>query len=195
MCAGALARRLRRGRPTMIAESVRAARIVMREQRLAAAVIDLRLPDGSGFDALRTLRETSRRTPALILTGHLDEACTHTAFALGAFLLAKPPEAGELDAFTAHAVAFDTARDSRTCALAQRVARERELTAVETGILMLSLRNDLSRSGIAAEMRISDVMLVRHVNTLLRKFRANTLGDLARDLLRDALDEEPSSKT
>jgi DNA-binding response OmpR family regulator len=50
------------------ARTVAAADLSLRTTRFAAALLDLGLPDGSGFDLLAALRRRRDRTPVLILT-------------------------------------------------------------------------------------------------------------------------------
>src|SRR6187551_2854556 len=52
------------------AGSVAAARAALAQQKFHAAVLDVGLPDGSGFDVARHLREVSPWTAMLFLTAH-----------------------------------------------------------------------------------------------------------------------------
>ena len=52
------------------AASVAAARAALAQQRFHVAVLDVGLPDGSGFDVARHLRETSPQTAMLFLTAY-----------------------------------------------------------------------------------------------------------------------------
>jgi DNA-binding response OmpR family regulator len=66
-----LAARLRgEGFAVTHAGSVAAARAALAQQRFQAAVLDVGLPDGSGFDVARHLREASPQTAMLFLTAH-----------------------------------------------------------------------------------------------------------------------------
>ncbi len=69
--AGTLASRLTaEGFAVTQAGSVRAAREAIRQQLFAAAVLDVGLPDGDGFEVARYLRETSPGTAMLFLTAY-----------------------------------------------------------------------------------------------------------------------------
>ncbi len=65
-------------------------------EQLAAGVpweaffLDLQLSDGSGLDLLAEARERYPRTPALILTGHVDGWVINEAFDRGGEVLGKP---------------------------------------------------------------------------------------------------------
>jgi DNA-binding response OmpR family regulator len=52
------------------AASVAAARAALAQHRFQAAVLDVGLPDGNGFEVARHLRETSPQTAMLFLTAH-----------------------------------------------------------------------------------------------------------------------------
>jgi serine phosphatase RsbU (regulator of sigma subunit) len=47
-------------------------------------LLDLDLPDASGLDGLRRIRETAARVPVIVLTGHDDESVGEAAVAAGA---------------------------------------------------------------------------------------------------------------
>jgi DNA-binding response OmpR family regulator len=69
--AGTLASRLTdEGFEVTRAGSVLAAREAIRQHAFAAAVLDVGLPDGNGFDVARHLRETSPGTAMLFLTAY-----------------------------------------------------------------------------------------------------------------------------
>jgi DNA-binding response OmpR family regulator len=69
--AGTLASRLAdEGFAVTRAGSVHAAREAIRQHAFAAAVLDVGLPDGNGFDVARHLQEASPRTAMLFLTAH-----------------------------------------------------------------------------------------------------------------------------
>src|SRR5438094_353916 len=56
-----------------------------------ACLIDVRLPDGSGIELLRLLRQNDNRTPAVMISGHGTIADAVEALRAGAFdFLEKP---------------------------------------------------------------------------------------------------------
>jgi DNA-binding response OmpR family regulator len=67
--ADALANGLRReGHEVVVAGDVGGAHARISEERFDAAVLDLMVPGGSGYDVLDTLRKSEPRTPVLLLT-------------------------------------------------------------------------------------------------------------------------------
>ena len=66
--------------------------------RVCVILLDLRLPDGSGFDVLRAVREHPqyRSTPVVVLTTSAHSPDVERAYALGAnSYLVKPVDYGE----------------------------------------------------------------------------------------------------
>ncbi|MBI4702942.1 MAG: response regulator transcription factor [Deltaproteobacteria bacterium] len=110
-----IARRLASVAPVAVAHSMAEAEPWLAAvDQLAAAIIDIELPDGSGLDFLERLRARSPELPALILTGYRDAAFINRATALRAFYLSKDEGivAGllqTLESFARRAVGLDAA--------------------------------------------------------------------------------------
>jgi two-component system response regulator RegA len=99
-----LARALRaRGHEIAEADSLAEAAAVARDRRPARALIDLRLGDGSGLDALDLLRREVPGIVCIVLTGYGSIATAVEAVRRGAFdYLTKPVDADDvLRAFAA----------------------------------------------------------------------------------------------
>lgn len=76
----------------LVAESVEGALAAIEQAtELAAAVVDIGLPDGSGFDVVDLLlRRHDRNVPVLILTANNDPATINRAHALRVEFVCKP---------------------------------------------------------------------------------------------------------
>ena len=69
----------------MEASSLAEARARLREGRLDAALIDVRLPDGDGLDLVHELNNgAASRIPTLVLTAYLDHTVAARAMDAGA---------------------------------------------------------------------------------------------------------------
>jgi two-component system nitrogen regulation response regulator GlnG len=83
-----------------------------------AIVLDVNLPDISGIDLFREIRERDRRIPVIFITGHGTTDTAIEAMKLGAFdYLLKPLELNQLEALIERA--FEVSRLMRVPALAE----------------------------------------------------------------------------
>lgn len=88
-----------RGYEVRTAGSVAEGIALIEERPPAYAVIDMRLDDGNGLDAITRLSEVRPDARGIILTGYGNIATAVTAVKLGAFdYLAKPADADEIHA-------------------------------------------------------------------------------------------------
>ncbi len=86
-----------RGFDVRIVQSVRDAKAAIRTAPPAFAVVDLRLDDGSGLDAIALLKEMRPDARAIVLTGYGNIVTAVNAVKLGAAdYLAKPADADDI---------------------------------------------------------------------------------------------------
>ncbi|WP_448507573.1 response regulator transcription factor [Immundisolibacter sp.] len=84
----------RRGFHVTLADSVTQARGLLSDLRVSHAVLDLRLPDGSGLELLPLLRERLPQMRIVVLSGYANIPTAIDAIKLGAtYYLAKPVDA------------------------------------------------------------------------------------------------------
>jgi DNA-binding NtrC family response regulator len=87
------------------AESVGAALRLVPEEACDVAIVDYRLPDGTGFDVMDALARAQPGTPVLMLTAHASVDHAVEAMRRGAFTyLQKPIDPDELEVQVAKAV-------------------------------------------------------------------------------------------
>ncbi len=85
------------GYRVMLAEDAAAARQAFRDNPPDAALLDLKLPDGSGMDLLKEVLEIDANVVPIILTAHGDISTAVEAVKLGAYhFLEKPPKLEDL---------------------------------------------------------------------------------------------------
>lgn len=77
--------------------------VAVAERDWIGAIIDIALPDGTGFDALRALRRHHANLPAVILSGAVDHERLVSAHELGAGYLLKPSSGAEIQRFAQRA--------------------------------------------------------------------------------------------
>jgi DNA-binding NtrC family response regulator len=93
-----------RGYATAPATSVAEALQRLGQAEFEVALLDLMLPDGSGMDVLRRIREEELPTEAIVLTGFATLATAVEAMKLGAYdYLAKPTRMEEMEVHVAKA--------------------------------------------------------------------------------------------
>src|SRR4029078_8449900 len=68
-----------------------------------AAILDVRLPDGSGLDLLPLLGSSPRPTPTLVVTGDVTPEIARAAFAWQASYMIKPGSREDLRTFVMRA--------------------------------------------------------------------------------------------
>lgn len=90
--------RKRLGAEATAAESVGAARLLLKSSRFDAVTVDYRLPDGSGLELLRDLSALGEPPPVVVLTGRGDENVASRSMGLGAagYVVKSPSVATEL---------------------------------------------------------------------------------------------------
>jgi DNA-binding NtrC family response regulator len=105
------------------AGSLRAARDLLRERTFQLALLDVRLPDGSGLDLLAEIKESAPATEVVMLTGHATVEEAIRAMKNGALdFLRKPFRFEELEAVLEKAMQKQALERTNT-ALQREVAR------------------------------------------------------------------------
>jgi DNA-binding NarL/FixJ family response regulator len=145
--------------------------------RLAAVVVDVHLPDGSGLELAQQTRVMHPRLPILVVTGDDSLAINHKAFALQCQLLLKPFVPAMLTRFVsaldcAECYGHDAAAHLETFACSAALSeRERE-------VLVLAMTG-MRRREMADQLGIAESTLKTIVNRMLRKTGGSTLAELA----------------
>jgi two-component system response regulator FixJ len=153
---------------------------VLPEIRAGCIVTDVRMPDITGIDLLRKLKELGVEMPVIVITGHGDIALAVEAMKIGAVdFLEKPFDDDAL---------LDAVRGSlsRNAGTAQRNA---ELTEIQNRLTGLSNRERQVLEGLVAgkankviafDLGISPRTVEIYRANLMTKMAANSLSDLVR---------------
>ena len=147
---------------------------------LSGAIIDLELPDGSGFEIVEQLRELFGSVPVLVLTGHGDQQHVNRAQLLGAMMVVKPGARGNLNRF------FEEAANPTPIARAvSTFVEEHKLTPREADVVELLARG-MPPKGLGRALGVKQSTVVTLRKRLLKRCELGTLADVVRELLRIA---------
>jgi FixJ family two-component response regulator len=141
-------------------------------------VLDVRMPDLTGLDLQRELKEAGNRIPVIFLTGHGDVPMTARAMKVGAVdVLTKP--VNDHDLLQAVRAAVERDRAARTERQAVDTLRRRldQLTRREREVLSLVIAGRLNKQ-IAGELGTTQRTVKVHRGRVMRKMQAASVADL-----------------
>lgn len=154
--------------------------ILSSEPGIDLALLDLSLPDATGFSGFLRLRETYPRMPVAIVSSEEDQQIVREALSLGAAgYLPKSTSKSELAASIERVLSGSISvpknfvvpneRGEADSTQALR-ARLRELTPQQLRVLDL-IRRGFQNKHIAAELKLAESTVKAHVTEILRKLR------------------------
>ena len=143
-----------------------------RELRPDVAILDLRMPEMSGMEALREIRRNQHDARALILTTFDAEEDIYSAIQAGArgYIL---KEANAREIIDAVVTIHDGQRyipESISARLAERIGQS-ALTPREIEVLTLASRGEKNK-GIGAQLGITEGTVKGYINNILLKLQA-----------------------
>jgi DNA-binding NarL/FixJ family response regulator len=148
---------------------------------LRAAVIDVKLTDGSGMDVAEEARKTMPRLPIFVITGYLKPEIVNRVFDINGRFLAKPLEARDLESMT------DSILHESATGIRERLnilIKKNGLNAGEGEVLALAL-SGLSRQDIAAKLETSPNTIKSRAKKLLKKCGASNINQIIIALLTE----------
>jgi len=161
-------------------ESAKAFLEVLPELRSGCILTDVRMPEITGIDLLRRVKELGVDIPVIVITGHGDISLAVDAMKLGAVdFLEKPFDEDQLLAALKSALNHD----------ADQVERKAELSQIHDKLAVLSNRERQVLDGlvvgnanktIAFDLGISPRTVEIYRANLMTKMGANSLSDLVR---------------
>lgn len=157
------------------ADSVRSAVARVKASAPDVVVLDVRLPDGSGVDACRTIRAERPDLPCVMLTAFDDDDAREAAVLAGAqgWLLKDIRGSGLVDAVRRVASGRSLIEPSAARAAAERLSARAEepaldLTLRERQILAL-ITEGLTNRQIAERLHLAEKTIKNYVSGLLEK--------------------------
>jgi two-component system, LuxR family, response regulator FixJ len=146
----------------------------------ACIITDIRMPDMTGTELLRRLKETSYGAPVIVITGHGDITLAVEAMKLGAVDFIEKPFADEVllnavrTAIERRAVGDQV--DAERAAVAARLS---SLSAREQQVLQGLITGNPNKT-IAYDLGISPRTVEVYRANLMNKMQATSLSDLVR---------------
>jgi len=143
-------------------------------------VVDVRLPDLSGFDFQQELARKNIPLPIIFITGHGDIPMSVRAIKAGAVeFLTKPLRDQDLLDAIQGALRRDRLRLDEERTLTDLRTRYEMLTAREREVMALLVSGRVNKQ-IAAEIGVSEVTVRLHRGQITQKMHAKSLVDLIR---------------
>jgi signal transduction histidine kinase len=134
------------------AEDLRTARELLADGSFDVVLLDLSLPDSSGLDSVRAIRECDPRTPCIVLTGTRDDRLALQAVQAGAHdFVEKGSEARLLRRSIRYAIERRRAEEDAVArAQAEENARKASVLAEATRVFNEKLDEDWALDNLAA---------------------------------------------
>jgi DNA-binding NarL/FixJ family response regulator len=158
-------------------------------------VMDVRLPDGSGIEACREIRESQPETKVIILTSYADEEAVFASILAGAagYVLKQTRGTVLADAIAAAARGESLLDSAVTQKVLERMRKASEkkqqddpldvLTEQERKILVL-IADGKTNKEIAAEVFLSDKTVKNYVSNILNKLNLRRRSEAAAYIAR-----------
>lgn len=153
-------------------------------------ITDVRMPDGTGLDLVRRLRQQGHDTGIVVLTMYAGDEQLFAALEAGASaFVAKDAPADEVVAAARHALVSPRSFAAADLAEAMRrrmSPRGPQLTQRESEVLRLLARG-FSVSGIARAIFVSDSTAKTHISKIYEKLGASNRADAIMKAVRSGL--------
>jgi two-component system response regulator FixJ len=161
-------------------ESARAFLDIMPRVRSGCVITDVRMPDITGIDLLRRVKEINPELPVIVITGHGDISLAVEAMKIGAVdFLEKPFDDDLLLAAVRSALSRDADAGKRKAALADIHEKLAALSNRERQVLEGLVAGNANKT-IAFDLGISPRTVEIYRANLMTKMEANSLSDLVR---------------
>jgi two-component system response regulator FixJ len=147
---------------------------------LGCVITDIRMPDMSGLDLLRRLKELKVGVPVIVITGHGDIALAVEAMKIGAAdFFEKPFNDDQLVASVRAALQQQQDQTKRDAERAEIEHRISTLSARQKDVLV-GLIEGRANKQIAFDLGISPRTVEIYRANLMNKMQADSLSDLVR---------------
>lgn len=143
-------------------------------------LVDVRMPEMSGLDLLRELRQRNVRMPVIMMTAFADVETAVDAFRSGAFdFVEKPFNEHQLLNLVRSALAHDREQSEHLTRAHKVEKRLSRLTPREREVMMMVIRGLLNKQ-IAGQLNLSIKTVEQHRAQVMAKMHAGSLANLVR---------------
>lgn len=149
--------------------TVAEARSAIAALNVDVVIVDINLPDGTGFDLIQWIRKIDRRITVVVLS--LNDSAEYISAAKKCGANAYVNKSAPIDELMA-AIAFAINSPESFSSKVRASSYEFELTAREFDVLSL-IANGLSNNQISHQLHISLSTVKTHVSSILQKLSAN----------------------
>ena len=161
-------------------ESAKAFLEIMPQLRSGCIITDVRMPDITGIDLLRRVKELGVDIPVIMITGHGDISLAVEAMKIGAAdFLEKPFDDDQLLAALRSTLSRDAGMAERKAELAEIHDKLATLSNRERQVLEGLVAGNANKT-IAFDLGISPRTVEIYRANLMTKMAANSLSDLVR---------------
>ena len=165
------------------------------EIRSGCVITDVRMPDITGIDLLRKVKESGVDIPVIVITGHGDISLAVEAMKIGAIdFLEKPYDDDTLLAAVKGSLTLNADAAQRNAELSQINDRLAGLSNRERQVLE-GLVAGKANKVIAFDLGISPRTVEIYRANVMTKMSANSLSDLVRKVMMAGILETPSKGT
>jgi DNA-binding NarL/FixJ family response regulator len=147
------------------------AEILKREPRVAGAILDYHLPDGTGLDVLENLIAVQPR-PVLIMSGEASHQAINGAARRRAGFLLKPASASDLQPFLRDVEEFQALHGVAWSTLDDLFARFR-LTPRQQDVVRLLVLEELTYSEVGERLGIKRTTVITHARAAEAELRCS----------------------
>jgi two-component system, LuxR family, response regulator FixJ len=157
-------------------------------QRLACALLDLRMPGRNGLDVLRALGERDDAPPTLVLTGHADLSIAIAAMKLNAIDLIEKPYAPEALLRALEAAAAQRERSRAARAAGRAVALKVDALSERQRQVLVGIVRGRANKMIAWDLGLSIRTVEAYRAQLFQKLRVRSTAEAVRIAVAAGLD-------
>ncbi len=173
--------------PVRLAETVSQARDILESgEEIAAAIVDVSLPDGNGLDLIAAVRPRFPLLPVLVLTGRDAWDDVNRAFTLSARYVRKTRDASALARMVTSFVLASVPDVERALLVVNEFCERFDLSARQRDVVRLYIQG-CPRDGLADAMHVSENTVKTHVREALRKCSSSSLDSLCRQILQESI--------